>query len=311
MGKNWRGPRKGGLARKNANSDNSIGSCKGHGVIMATCDAAREREANKEIVTLVDMILEDWEATGEVQKLPEAENKGSNAKDSKDDSIADILAAEIAEARREAEGFKPKNSRIINTNIKGVVLVKITRQGCCPIKIVRRIFEKVKSDKRAYSRHIVRIIPLRYCFYPDEWDLVENVRKCVCDVFPGLQLPPINFSKPKEEREKRLVAKRVVEDAKEEKETVGEGGESSCANVMEDSHTSKDDTSNKRERESDSHENDVTEKKARTGPESETDAVASMRAEYSTAIAYAPLATRSPSRPGITTFLTKPRQWTT
>jgi hypothetical protein len=288
MGKNWRGPRKGGFGGKNTNSDNSIGSCKGHGIIMATCDSARERETNKEIVTLVDMILEEWEASGKIDRLPEAESTSLKEDRSKDESIADILAAEIAEAQKEAKGFKPKNSRIINTNIKGVVIVKVMRQGCCPVEIVRAIFEKVKGDRKAYSRHIVRMIPLRYCFYPDEWDLVENVRKCVDDTFPGLQLPPTHFTRPKDEREKRLVAQRASWDGKEGGDAEGATGGSSDTIVAVDAHSEECTDSNKREREGSLVDEGTATKVKRTGAEGGTTTQTITTEAPATAVAYAP-----------------------
>ena len=241
---------------------------------------------------MVDMVLEEWEASGKIDKLPEVESvePGTGSKeDSKEESVADMLAAEIAEAQKEAKGFKPKNARIINTNIKGVVLVKIMRQNCCPVEIVRTIFDKVKRDQKAYSRHIVRIIPLRYCFYPDEWDLVENVRKCVSDTFPGLQLPVMTFTKPKEEREKRLIAQRAGWDGKGEvegkgeKDGEGEGGDS----AEQDTNSKKRDRDNGLEEET-TAKKAKTETQAETETEKETGTAEGGVNEPATAVAYAP-----------------------
>ena len=122
--------------------------------------------------------------------------------------MADLLAAEIAEARQKGKKGTSQNARIINTNVKGMAMVKIVPQDCCPVEIVRHVFEKVKMEKKAYSRHIVRMIPLKFCFYPDEWDLVDNVRDAIRHRFPGIQLPPKIYTMTKEEKEQLKLEKQ-------------------------------------------------------------------------------------------------------
>jgi hypothetical protein len=180
---------------------------------MATCDSAREREANKELQNLVDTVLEEWEASGKriPTKVDEEEDKnqsGGSGGDKGEDSMADLLAAEIAEARQKGKKGTSQNARIINTNVKGMAMVKIVPQDCCPVEIVRHVFEKVKMEKKAYSRHIVRMIPLKFCFYPDEWDLVDNVREAIRHRFPGIQLPPKIYTMTKEEKEQLKLEKQ-------------------------------------------------------------------------------------------------------
>jgi hypothetical protein len=216
MGKNWRGGkgggRDGGGKGGGGGGDNSFASCKGHGVILASCDTAREREANKEIINIVDMIVEEWENSGKITRKEDTQKSNDTAttadgsgREDKEESMADLLAAEIAEVKKSAN--RGQNARIINTGVKGMALIKITRRECCPLEMVRAIFAKVKEEKKAYSKHLVRLIPLKFCFYPDEWDLVDNVRVCMETAFPGLQLPPKLYSMTREEREKQKQAR--------------------------------------------------------------------------------------------------------
>lgn len=183
-------------------------------MILATCDSAREREANKEIVNLVDMVIEEWKASGRLkgEKLDQADSPADA--DKEEVSMADLLAAEIAEVRGAAKEGASQNARIINTNVKGMALVKIVQTDNCPVDIVRHIFKTVKLEKKAYSRHIVRLIPLKFCFFPDEWDLVDNARDAIIDRFPGIQLPMKFYTMTKEEKEKIQLAKQIEKEKK-------------------------------------------------------------------------------------------------
>ena len=187
---------------------------------MATCDSAREREASKELQNLVDTVLEEWEASGKRKPFQEKEQEesgcqaGTNDGDKGVDSMAELLAAEIAEVRQKGKKGTSQNARIINTNVKGMAMVKIVPKDCCPVEIVRHVFQKVKTEKKAYSRHIVRMIPLKFCFFPDEWDLVDNVRKAIRTRFPGIQLPPKFYTMTKEEKERLKVEKQQEKERK-------------------------------------------------------------------------------------------------
>jgi hypothetical protein len=57
------------------------------------------------------------------------------------------------------------------------------KSGICPVKLVQAIFQRVKSEKLPCSRHIVRIIPLQYVFYPDMEELTTNVHKLLTKEF--------------------------------------------------------------------------------------------------------------------------------
>ena len=206
MGKNWRGGRGGG--RSNNKSENTFTSCRGHGVILATCDSAREREANKEIVNLIDMVLEEWKTSGKIKERGVEQAEVDTNIDKGETSLGDLLAAEVAELRDQAKKGVSQNARIINTNVKGMALIKITRSDCCPIEIIKHIFEMVKLEKKAYSRHVVRMIPLKFCFFPDEWNLVDYAREALIDKFPGMQLPVKFYSMTKEQNEKIKLAKQ-------------------------------------------------------------------------------------------------------
>ena len=56
----------------------------------------------------------------------------------------------------------------IDIGCKGLVLCKIKNRSLCPIDLVKRIFNRVKSEKQPISRWVSRIIPLSHVFYPNE-----------------------------------------------------------------------------------------------------------------------------------------------
>jgi hypothetical protein len=138
-----------------------ISSVKGYSVILATCDTAREREANKELLNLltqtIEIVYPELSKTSNashenVEKCNEESMNSTNASDTK--TVQDLLAEELADIRSKSKD-KTKSSHTIvslNTGVKGLILVKLIDGILCPIKLVTAIFDKIKSDKSALSR---------------------------------------------------------------------------------------------------------------------------------------------------------------
>ena len=54
MGKNWRGPKNGGHGGGGGGAD--LTSCRGLACVIGTSDTAREREASKELVNILNQV---------------------------------------------------------------------------------------------------------------------------------------------------------------------------------------------------------------------------------------------------------------
>ena len=198
MGKNWRGGRGGG---RGFGGQNTIGSCRGHGIIMGTCDTAREREANKEMINLIDLLIEEMEESGQLQK---AESKdaskegGGGTTGPVSDSIEALMAAEIQQVQNQAHSGT-QNAMAVNTGTKGLYIIKLKRSDVDPVVLVRAMFAKIGQEKKSYTRHVCRVVPLAGCFFPNEAELVTNFRKAINDMLPSLSLPPRYINSYEEE----------------------------------------------------------------------------------------------------------------
>ena len=194
MGKNWKGPgggrggRGGGRGsrggRGSGGSTNDTSSCKGHGAIMGTCDAARERETSKEMVNLLNQAIEIMcpaSVESEINIAPETATSGSG-------SVKDMLAQEIAQVRKQKHSAT-QNVMSVDTKVKGIVMIKIMRKDLCALELVKAIFERVREEKEPCSRHVVRIIPLQRVFFPDNNNLSDNVATIVRAAYPGAVFP--------------------------------------------------------------------------------------------------------------------------
>ena len=61
MGKNWKGKNKyiHGHGKGGGGGGNDLPSCRGMGIVVGSCDNAREREASKELVNLFNEHIEE------------------------------------------------------------------------------------------------------------------------------------------------------------------------------------------------------------------------------------------------------------
>jgi hypothetical protein len=177
MGKNW----KGGKNNKGG-GHHDFASCRGHGVIIGTCDAARERETSKELVNLLNQAIEEVYPNLENEKDDEedADVPGDNnvADDGPSSSIEKELKAELQEVKQRKHS-STQNAVSIKTDVKGITLIKLTRKRFCPIKLVNAIFERVKRENASCSRYVVRMIPLKHAFFPNEEELRVTMKTVV------------------------------------------------------------------------------------------------------------------------------------
>ena len=242
MGKDWRGDKgsRGGRGGRGGGPNaNGLQSCRGHAVIIGTCDVVRERESNKEMISLLNEAVEKLQEQGELPKpdVPEEdEDEGADG----EGTMADMLAAEIKQVK-EKKGLT-QDFFSVNSNIKGVIVIKFMRKDVCPVRLCKMIFDRVKEEKQSYSRHLCRLVPCTNCFYPNGKELVQNIRALMSKEVEDLEreLPTVEYppepekSNKEKKRELRREEERVARAAeraeklaaKEEKEgleTTGEG----------------------------------------------------------------------------------------
>lgn len=180
MGKNWRG-NKGGNG--NSSSGSNLSSCRGYGVILGTCDSARERETSKELVNLFTQVIEEQEEQNKDSITTNNNDTYNNinnivCKNDNNESSVSIQASleqELAEIR---QGASKKTQQVISikTSVKGVVVIKVMNKRYNPVDLVLYVFEKVQKEKLPCTRYVVRLIPLETVFYPQLDELTENVR---------------------------------------------------------------------------------------------------------------------------------------
>lgn len=177
MGKKWIQQNRGGKQGGNACD---LSSCRGHGVIIGTCDSAKERETTVELSRLFNLALEDMESSGLLTLKESPDDNG-------DMSIAEMIAKEVKSARQ------TQHITSINTDTKGLVLLRLSKylasQGVTPLKIITCVFDRIRKTREANSKFACRLIPLSLCFYPNEDELQGNLRKCIRNEFPKIALP--------------------------------------------------------------------------------------------------------------------------
>lgn len=178
MGKGkWYGGGRGG------GGNNSTSSVRGHGAILGTCESARGREASKELVNLLTQTIE-------MMEVPMSESSSSAPSSGVQLSAKDELEAELAEIRQKSH--KATQQVIsVDTNIKGVILVKIMNRNIDPVTLVQRVFERIKNEGLPCSRYIARLIPLQRVFYPNKNELRQNIGEMLRKEFPGADFPPV------------------------------------------------------------------------------------------------------------------------
>ena len=67
--------------------------------------------------------------------------------------------------------------------MKGLVLIQLNNPTLCPVQLVRGLFDRVRSERLAYTKHVVRIIPLQYIGFPNATDLAALMSAMINNVF--------------------------------------------------------------------------------------------------------------------------------
>lgn len=177
MGGKWR---RGGAGGSHHSNQNDLTSCRGHGVIMGTCDSARERETTVEVSRLLNQAVEDLETAGVIAGSKPQDGGGEM-------SVADLIAAEVKAAKA------TQHISSVHTNTKGLVMLKIStalgNQGVTPLLLIETIFKRVERTKESLSKYVCRLIPLTRVFFPNEDELQNNIRASVLASFPNIELP--------------------------------------------------------------------------------------------------------------------------
>lgn len=161
-------------------------------MIMGTCDAAREREATKELINILttetemnhDLVGSDEMDRSKVDDVHGSSKGESSSSSSSSNSLSveDILKNEINEIKQQRHnGSNSSNNSIqfftsINTGIKGIVLVRVNCKSLCPVRLLKSLFDRIRSSKLQVSRYLAKVIPLQICFFPTEVDLVSTLK---------------------------------------------------------------------------------------------------------------------------------------
>lgn len=179
MGKGWKGSNSKQEGKKGGGFAHDFSSCRGFGVIIATCDGAKERETSRELVNLVNDAIERIYPES-LNSAPEGEglpNAGSDSKENPSSlSISELMKREINSAKNK-KSAQNSTAVSIRTDVKGIALVKLLKPSYCPITLVKDIFQKIQSDKQPASKFTVRVIPLKYVFFPKESEFEENIEQ--------------------------------------------------------------------------------------------------------------------------------------
>jgi hypothetical protein len=209
MGKNWKGRGGGGGGRGGGGGGRGGGgggsadlpSVRGFACVAGTCDGAREREANRELVNLLNDALDELYPLP--AEAPQEDAEGGQL------SVQDALAVELAAVRTQSHGATQR-VRSINTGMKGYVLAKINFREACPVKLVASIFKRVESTRLPCARNLCRIFPLQNTFYPNAEEMEVAVNACVLKEFG--HVAPVSAATTAA-FEKRAAAKRAAAEA--------------------------------------------------------------------------------------------------
>lgn len=184
MGKNWKGHKSRGDWKS---FTNDLASCRGHAVVVATCDNLRGREASKELINLlneaIDILYPD-------QSPHDVDVEGDGNISQSNKSIKDLLDEEIRQANQSRTASTSSQKVVsIQTDVNCVILAKIMSRDVCPVKLVEEIFNRLEREKKPLCKNIIRIIPLKDVFFPRNDELLEHLYRYMLKEFPGITLP--------------------------------------------------------------------------------------------------------------------------
>lgn len=92
------------------------------------------------------------------------------------------------------------------------MLVHVMTKKYCPVQLVRALFDRIRETKEAYTKHVVRLVPLQLISFPRAPDMEDCLAKMITRQFPAYAahypniFHPDNFKKsltvPKHERKR-------------------------------------------------------------------------------------------------------------
>lgn len=166
---------------------NDITSCRGHGIFLATCQSARERETSRELVTLITDTIEDIYP---METVPVAQVE---EQDERTLSVEELIRREVAAAKGGNQSGKnnahAQKAVSISTDVKGIVIIKLMKKRFCPVRILSHIMEKIERERSPLTRYVVRLIPLQITFFPKDDELAYNIPYLLHPHLPGIELP--------------------------------------------------------------------------------------------------------------------------
>jgi hypothetical protein len=237
MGKNWKVKRK---TDRGGGGGLDLTGCRGLPIVIATCDPGSGREASKELVTLLQQAIEEV-----YPELLSSNNNNSGACDgneSDDDTaqvpkkraltIQEMLEEELASVRKTNSKSQQNSAQpcvSINTDVRGVVLVKINIAACCPVVLVKSLFDKVKREKNRISRYVVRLSPLQHTFYPSYEEYFENIYKMLQVEFEGFSSASYqNMIDEMHNLKRKRQELELIDSIKKSKSSSSGGDEAAC-----------------------------------------------------------------------------------
>jgi len=190
---------------KKSKEGTKLSSARGHPCVIGTCDNAREREATKELMNLLNQAIEE--------KYSTIDDLIPSSIPSPEESIQGMLAREVEELKN-VKSEKSQRVVSLNTETKGVILVKILRLDIDVINLVYSIFDRVSRDKLPCSRHIVRLIPLQILFFPEVEELTLNIKNLINEslLFRNPDLPTVLESTVEALSEEQPIKKLCMRD---------------------------------------------------------------------------------------------------
>lgn len=167
---------------------NDLASCRGRGIFLATCQSAKEREASRELVTLITDVIEELYPADPADEEPVAAEEDHSV------SVEEMIRREV-ETAKGGPNQGGKNNALaqkavsISTDIKGIVIIKLARKAFCPVQILSHIMQRIERERAPLTRFVVRLIPLQITFFPKDEDLAENIPYLLHRHLPGIELP--------------------------------------------------------------------------------------------------------------------------
>jgi hypothetical protein len=180
---------------------NDISSCRGYPIIVGTCDTAREKETSKELVNLFTQTLEAMGYDDDEAEAGEGAGESSTASL----SILDLIAQELAEVRSKRHRGSQRVMSV-QSGIKGIVVIKVVRRNICPVALVKATFDRIRKERLALTRYVVRLIPLQMVFFPSAEELTMNLTALLASIPEQVGDKISSAEEPREEDSSKLLS---------------------------------------------------------------------------------------------------------